>query len=179
MRFFSAAQSLGYVAFVLGVSAFVQKRDRRLKGLIAAESIVYALHFLLLGNLAASVSALSSGFRTMISLKTRSLAIAVVIIVVNIALALAVANDGAQWLPVIASCAATLAIFRLEGVPLRVVLLGCTLLWLANNILSGSIGGTLLESTIAVVNITTMVRIVIARPSPAASHLERVDSVAD
>jgi hypothetical protein len=36
MQFFSLAQSFGYAAFVLGVAAFLQKDDRRLKVLIAA-----------------------------------------------------------------------------------------------------------------------------------------------
>jgi hypothetical protein len=38
-----------------------------------------------------------------------------------------------------------------------------TLLWLANNILSGSIGGTLLETTIATVNSITIIQILRAR----------------
>jgi hypothetical protein len=46
------------------------------------------------------------------------------------------------------------------------VLLASTLLWLANNIISGSIGGTLLEVANAVINIWTMIRMI--RSSPGA-----------
>lgn len=158
MRFLSPAQCLGYVAFILGVAAFVQKRDRRLKVLIAGESLIYALHFVLLGNLAASVTALISGSRSLLSLKTRSLPLALLIVVINVVVACMIANRGAEWLPVIAASAATLAIFKMQGIPLRLVLLTGTFLWLANNIITGSIGGTLLESVIAVVNILTVVR---------------------
>jgi len=42
---------------------------------------------------------------------------------------------------------------------MRALLLGATLCWLTNNILSGSIGGTMLESIIAAVNTTTMLRL--------------------
>jgi hypothetical protein len=53
-----------------------------------------------------------------------------------------------------------MAIFTMRGVPFRCVLLAGTLLWLANNIISGSIGGTLLEVANAVINIWTMIRMV-------------------
>ena len=62
---FSLAQCLGYVAFVLGVSAFLQRDDRRLKLLNSAQGFVYAIHFIMLGSLplagSAAVCALRSG----------------------------------------------------------------------------------------------------------------------
>jgi len=159
LQFLSTAQCFGYVAFVLGVAAFAQKNDRWLKFLVASESLVYTVHFALLGNPAASASALTSGIRSFLAMKTRSAYLAAVIIAVNVGLGFAFAKNGAGWLPVLASALGTIAIFRLQGVPMRLVLLCSTLLWLANNILSGSIGGTLLELTIATVNIATMLRI--------------------
>ena len=46
----SPAQLIGYVALVLGVSAFLQRDDRRMKLLIAVECFVYVAYFLLLGR---------------------------------------------------------------------------------------------------------------------------------
>jgi hypothetical protein len=62
-----------------------------------------------------------------------------------------------------------MAIFTMKGVPFRCVLLASTLLWLANNIISGSIGGTLLEVANATINIWTMVRMV-RHPSEAPAE---------
>jgi hypothetical protein len=67
------------------------------------------------------------------------------------------------WLPIAGGCLATAALFLMRGIPMRVVLLASTLCWLANNILSGSIGGTMLETTIACANISTMIRLFRAR----------------
>ena len=159
MELFSTAQCVGYVAFVLGVGAFLQKIDRRLKFLLASESLAYTVHFALLGNFSASASALISCFRSFMSMKTRSPWLATVIIGVYMAAGIAFAKNGAGWLPVIGSAVATLAMFFMRGIPMRLVLLSSTLMWLANNIISGSIGGTLLESTIAIINISTMIRI--------------------
>ena len=162
MQIFSPAQCVGYVAFVLGVTAFLQRSDRRLKGLNAAECVAYGVHFFLLGNPSAAASALVSAARNGLSLRFRSPLLAALIVCVNVLLGTLFARSGAGWLPVIASCAATVAVFTLSGIPMRLVFLGCTLLWLANNILSRSIGGTLLEAAIAVVSISTIVRLAVS-----------------
>jgi hypothetical protein len=167
MQLFSPVQFLGYGAFVLGVAAFLQKTDRRLKILNANQCLVYSLHFVLLGNSSACASSLISALRSFLAVRTRSPWLAASIIAMNLAAGTMFARSGAGWLPVIASCAATVAIFCMQGIPMRLVLLGCTLLWLANNVLSGSIGGTLLELVIAVINLLTMIRML--RPDTTAT----------
>ena len=159
MELFSSAQCVGYVAFVLGIGAFLQKIDRRLKFLLASESLAYSVHFALLGNFSASASALISCFRSFLSMKARSPWLAVVIIGIYVAAGVAFARSGAGWLPVIGSAVATLAMFFMRGIPMRLVLLSSTLMWLANNIISRSIGGTLLESALTIINISTIVRL--------------------
>jgi hypothetical protein len=169
MELFSPAQWVGYVAFVLGVGAFLQKIDRRLKFLLASESLAYSVHFALLGNFSASASALISCARSFLSLKTRSPWLAVMFICIYGAAGIAFARSGAGWLPVIGSAVATLAMFFMREIPMRVVLLSSTLMWLANNIISRSIGGSLLESTIAIINLSTMVRLLRSPGAPVAS----------
>lgn len=71
---------------------------------------------------------------------------------------------GIGWLPVVSSVASTIAVFMCRGL----VLLGCTALWLINNIASRSIGGTILEVFIATINISTIVRFLLDRPRKAA-----------
>jgi len=161
--YFTPAQILGYVALVLGIAGFLQKSDTRLKVLIAAESIAYVVHFILLGNYPASGSAGVSCLRNLTSIKTRAPVWIAVFLAVNIAIGVTFATGIAGWLPITASCLATVAIFRMQGVAMRVVLLVCTLLWLVNNGLSGSIGGTVLESIIAIVNVTTILRLTVER----------------
>jgi hypothetical protein len=176
---FSVAQCVGYVAFVIGVSAFLQRSDRKLKALNATQSLVYSVHFILLGNFPASACSLLSGFRSFASLKTRSPLLAGLIIALNVAFGLVFAKSGVGWLPVIGSCLGTLGFFLMRGVRMRLVLLAGTFLWLANNILSGSIGGTALEATIATVNIVTMTRLLLSRGrTKAAKQIPEFSEVA-
>jgi hypothetical protein len=168
MQFLSPAQCVGYVTFVLGVAAFLQTVDRRLKLLNGVQCIAYGIHFALLGNSAAAASSLVSSVRSFLSVRTRSPLLAALIVAINIVLGLVFSRGGAGWIPVIASSAATIAIFMLDGIPLRLVLLGCTVLWLVNNFLCRSVGGVLLESTIAVASVTTILRLAAARTRMAA-----------
>jgi hypothetical protein len=159
MDVFSPAQLLGYLAFVLGVVAFAQRIDWRLKLLVATECLVYTLHFYLLGNHPAAISAALSAARMFAALKTRSPALASLFLVANLGLGLAVATSWTAAFAIGAGLAGTVAAFFLTGIGLRALLLVATLCWLTNNCLSGSIGGTLLESTIAVINTTTILRL--------------------
>ena len=159
----SPAQLVGYVALVLGVSGFLQRDDRRLKLLVACECFVYVAHCTLLGRPPAASSALVSGVRTLISVRFRSAWLAAASIAVNLGLAVALATHGSGWIPVMASCLGAVAVFTMRGVPMRLVLLSSTALWLANNVLSRSVGGTIRESLIAAASISTIVRMAVAR----------------
>jgi len=76
----------------------LQKNDRHLKILNGAQSLVYAVHFMLLGNLAAAASSTTSGVRNFIALKTRSPYVAALIIAVNVAVGCIFAKSGWGWL---------------------------------------------------------------------------------
>lgn len=159
MDFTAPAQLVGYVAFALGVTAFAQRIDWRLKLLVASECAVYTLHFHLLGNDTAAVSAGLSTLRMFASLRTRSPWVAAFFLAANIGLGAALATSAMSWFSIGAGVCGTVAVFFLTGIGMRAMLFAATLCWLANNILSGSIGGTLLESIIAVVNGATMLRL--------------------
>jgi len=156
---FSRAQCLGYLAFVLGVAAFLQKRDRRLKVLVASESLVYALHFQLLGVPPASANALITAVRTALSLKLRAVGLSVLFVLLHLGVGLYLAKTASGWLTVVGSCVSTVAVFQMHGLAMRLMMLFSTGCWLVNNILSQSIGGAALESVIAIANATTIVRI--------------------
>jgi hypothetical protein len=150
------AQLFGYAAFILGVASFLQRNDLRFKLFMAAECVAYLVHFTLLGNPAAGASSLISMTRSLVSIYSKSLWIALLFVAINVGLGFKLATVWWNWIPLIASCVGTLALFLLEGIQMRMVMLIGTSLWIANNILSGSIGGTALEVVIAITNSFTI-----------------------
>jgi hypothetical protein len=158
MEFFSAAQIVGYLACVVGIAAFLQKNDRKLKALCTVQGFVYVVHFWLLGNHAAATSSLVAGFRNAFSLKFHSKRIALFFMAVSVVLGLIFCTTPWGLLTVVGLCFSTWGMFTLTGIPMRVFILISTLCWLVNNIASQSIGGTILEGFIALANISTMFR---------------------
>jgi hypothetical protein len=106
-QIFSRAQLVGYLAFVLGVTAFLQRKDRRLKAFLVGECAAYVVHFVLLQNFSAASSAGVSATRTLLSLRYQSKRLAVAVIVVCVALGAVLVRSPAGWLPVVGSCFAT------------------------------------------------------------------------
>lgn len=153
------AQLFGYLAFLLGVSSFLQKRDLPFKLLMMLQGVSYAAHFILLGNPTASASACMSALRSALSMRTQALWLAWIFIIVTLGLGLWLSEVWTDMLPILASSTSTYALFRLRGVLLRCVVLLASGLWLANNIISGSIGGIMLEVTVISVNLFTIYRL--------------------
>jgi hypothetical protein len=156
---FEPAQLLGYAAFALGVACFAQTDDRRFKIFMALECLSYALHFSLLGQPTAVASSLVSLGRSVAAIRSRSPWVAGFFIALSLALGAWLQTGWQSLLPIAASCIGTTALFFLKGVQMRLLMLVGTLLWLANNLIVGSIGGSLLEATIAATNIMTLLRL--------------------
>jgi hypothetical protein len=161
---FSPAQLVGYLAFVLGVVSFLQRDDRRLRAMIAAQSFSYCVHFFLLGSTVGALASLVTCTRALVSLVTRSTTIGIAILAVNMVLGIFWAGSNAvAWLPVLGTTAGTVAFFWFDGLPMRFILLGATAAWLANNLWLGSIGGSMLEALVGVANGVTCYRLWRAR----------------
>jgi hypothetical protein len=159
----SPAQLVGYLALVLGVAGFLQTDDRRLKLLVGLEGLAYVVHFALLGVPSAAGSAAVSGLRTLLSMRIRSAWLAAASVAATLAVPVLLSTRGAGWLPVVGSVLGAIAVCLLRGLTMRLVLLAATSCWLANGILSGSVGGTVLESLILTASLVTIVRMAVAR----------------
>ncbi|WP_395344883.1 YgjV family protein [Ningiella sp. W23] len=156
---FDLAQAVGMVSFILGIVCFYQKDDRRLKISMVLMNVNHAIHFAMLSATTACVGALLAVVRTGISLKTSSRRVAYVFIFITLLWGASLADEWVDMLPILGSCIGTYALFCLKGIAMRVAFLFGAMCWLANNLLIGSIGTSLLEFTLIVVNISTIFRI--------------------
>lgn len=159
MSMYIFAQLLGLLSFVLGVLCFYQKNDYRLKVIMVMMNINHAFHFALLGATSACLSAALSALRTWLSVKYTSSALAYVFILLTIVGGYLMFESWQDALPILGTCIGTYALFNLDGIKLRFAFLIGAMCWLANNIIVGSIGGILLETTLIAVNLTTIYRL--------------------
>lgn len=155
---FAPAQLLGYLALVLGVACFAQTDDRRFKLFMAAECAAYIGHFWLLAQPTAVASTTVSLLRSLAAIRAKTAAVGLFFILLSAALGLWLMQGWLSLLPILASCIGSYALFFLDGLRMRALMLVGTLLWLLNNILVASIGGTLLEALLAATNAHTIWR---------------------
>lgn len=153
------AQWLGYAAFAFGMACFAQTDDRRFKVFMALECASYALHFALLGQPTAVASTLISLGRSLAALRWRTPAVGLLFVALNLVAGVGLFAGWLSLLPIAASVLGTTALFFLHGIRMRALMAVGTALWLVNNLLVGSIGGSLLEACLLAMNGRTIWRL--------------------
>lgn len=154
----SLAQSIGFLSVALGISTFYQKNDRHLKIIMLVFNLNHLLHFILLGSMVSALSAALSAMRTASSIYTSSKYIAALFMALGGGLGIYIADHWWDLWPVLGTMIGTFAVFVLQGIAMRIAFLIGACCWLTNNILVGSIGGTLLEMILITVNSLTIIR---------------------
>ena len=163
-------QILGFLSFALGMYAFYQKDDKKLKVLMFLFGISHTIHFMFLGSLVSTLSAALSTVRTGAAIYVSSTRLALLFILIGLISALYLAEDVWALWAMMGMCFGTYSVFVLKGIPMRIgFLLGATC-WLINNISVGSIGGSLLEATLISINIITIIRLL--RDQRKANEME-------
>lgn len=150
------AQFFGFVSLTLGILSLWQKNDVRLKQFMCGLNCSHTLHFFLLDAYPAMIAAAISALRSALSIKFRSSWMAAIFIALTIMLSYPQIETWTDCFPIMGASMGTLAFFCLKGIKMRFGLLVGMCCWLTNNIIVGSIGGTLLEATLMVVNLKTI-----------------------
>ncbi|UXZ54421.1 YgjV family protein [Halomonas sp. 7T] len=159
-----AGQFFGLVALVICVVAFASKNDDRLLVLLISANVAFALQFVFFESWTAA--ALTVLVIVRIVLARRYLGSKVVMSGVLLASGIAAALTWQSWvdmLPMMAMVIGTVGMFLLRGIAMRVCLGLAALAWMLNNLLIGTVGGTIAEGLIVVTNIVTIIRLMRAK----------------
>lgn len=152
------AQGVGVIAFLVGITTFINRDERRFKKQLSVYSVIIGVHFFLMGASPAGFSAMLNSVRTLITLRTRSLWVMTLFIVMTGGLGIARFHHPMELLPVIGTIVSTWALFRCTGLTTRCVIWCSTVCWVAHNLWLGSIGGSLIEGSFLVMNGLTIIR---------------------
>ncbi|KML70099.1 YgjV family protein [Pectobacterium peruviense] len=152
------AQSVGVLAFLVGITMFFNRNDKKFKIQLSAYSAVIGLHFFLMGANAAGASAVLNSARTLISLKTHNIIVMFVFISLTLLFGLSGMRHAMELLPIAGTVVSTWALFRTSGLTTRCVMWCSTAGWVAHNIWLGSIGGSLIEGSFLLMNGFNIIR---------------------
>ncbi|AJR06160.1 YgjV family protein [Photobacterium gaetbulicola] len=157
------AQSVGLFAFLVGASAFLHQNGNRFRLHLTVFQVVLCSHFILMGAFTAAFGCGISALRSYASTKTKSNKVMWFFITLLWLMGLPSLQHIYELLTIFGASVATWGLFQTEGIKLRILILFNSFCWLANNLLLGSIGGTLMESTFIIVNLYTISRMLTSR----------------
>ncbi|EKP0308892.1 YgjV family protein [Aeromonas veronii] len=158
------AQSLGLLACLVGATAFMQRLDNKLRLHLTLNGTLMGLHFLLLGSSVAAINCLLCAVRNWISGYYRGLGVMLLFLALAWLLVIPQMTHPVQILTLLGTTLSTYALFRLNGIALRLCMLSSTICWLTHNVWAGSIGGILQESIFFVINSHTIFKLYRATP---------------
>ncbi|MCL2891813.1 YgjV family protein [Brenneria tiliae] len=158
MAYYWFAQSVGVLAFLVGITLFFNRDERKFKLQLSVYTLVIGCHFFMMGANAAGISAMLNSARTLISIKTHNIAVMFVFIALTLALGLPGIRHMVELLPIVGTIASTWALFRTSGLTTRCVMWCSTACWVTHNIWLGSIGGSLIEGSFLLMNGFNIIR---------------------
>lgn len=154
-----AGQALGLVALALCLVAFSSKRDDRLLVILIAANVAFALHFVCFERwVPAGLTALIVLRIVLVRRYKGRWPVMLAMLGASLVTAMLTWQGPQDWLALTAAVLGTVGMFMLHGVPMRVVLAAAALAWTLNNLVIGSIGGSLAEGLIMITNIVTIIR---------------------
>ncbi|MFW5823724.1 MAG: YgjV family protein [Marinobacter sp.] len=172
-----AGQFFGLLALAICLAAFASRKDDRLLVLLISANVAFALQFAFFSSWTAA--ALTVLVIVRIALARRYVGSQRAMWLMLAANLLAAAFTWRDWvdvLPLTAATLGTVAMFLLRGIPMRILLGLAALAWMLNNLLIGSVGGTLAEGMIFVTNVITIVRMARAKKRYPGASLESAGS---
>ncbi|ANU38229.1 YgjV family protein [Vibrio scophthalmi] len=158
------AQTIGMVAFFIGATAFLHSDGRRFRLHLMLFQIVLCSHFVMMGALVAAFGCGISAIRSYASTKTQSTPVMLFFIAMLWVMGVPQLEHYYEILTIFGSSVATYALFKMQGITMRLLVMFNSFCWFINNFLLGSIGGTLMELTFIMVNSVTILRMYYTRP---------------
>ncbi|MGF1684125.1 YgjV family protein [Photobacterium minamisatsumaniensis] len=150
------AQTVGIIAFMVGASAFLHQDGNKFRLHLTVFQIILCSHFILMGAVTAAFGCGISALRSYASTKTQSSYVMWFFIGLLWVMGLPNIQHYYEILTIFGASVATWGLFKSDGLKLRYLILFNSFCWLTNNILLGSIGGTMMESTFIMVNLYTI-----------------------
>jgi hypothetical protein len=155
-----AGQALGVAALALCIVAFSSKRDDRLLLILIAANVAFSLHFVCFERwVPAGLAGLIVVRILLVRRYKGSWPVMLGMLGAGLVIAFATWQGPQDAVAMAASVLGTVGMFMLHGVAMRAVLAGAAAAWTLNNLLIGSIGGSIAEGLIMITNLVTIARL--------------------
>ncbi|OCG07317.1 hypothetical protein B6D19_12140 [Gilliamella apicola] len=163
-RYTTVPQLIGILGYLVGISAFLQRRDNVFRWQLTIVNVIMTLHFYLLGpeSYPAAILNVVNIFRNIASNYTKNISVMLFFIALMWIFYFFTTPDPTQfihYLSVIGTTLVTIALFRLQQQKMRLLILMSSVLWIIYSLWIGSLGSLAIEVTFAIINIITIIKL--------------------
>lgn len=159
-----AGQVVSLIALGLCIAGFASRQDDRLMVLLISANVAFAIQFALFGSLTAAVLSLLVIGRIMLARRyLGNWKIMLAVLAVNLLAAVLTWRSPVDFFAIAAAVFGTIGMFMLRGIAMRLMLAAAAIAWMLNNIVIGSVGGTLAEGLVVITNFITIYRLVLMK----------------
>ena len=152
-------QWLGFLAMFILFYGFALKDDKQVVKVLIVSNFFWILHFLMIDNLWALLATLIAMLRLYLSLKYKGSMNAMAFVTIACLISWVIAyEEPVSILPIVGTIAASYWFFFLEKVPLRMLLLLVSSMWLVYHLETGSISGVINEIIVTTTLLITIYR---------------------
>ncbi len=153
-------QLLGLIGSALIIGAFCFKADNHYKYLIMAGNVAFSAHFFLLDAYAGAIVNIINIFRMGLSIKYhKSDLLMGGFIAIYVGVAFLTYETVYHILPVVSGIVGSVAVFKLSGIKMRLLMYIGSVSWLTYDIIFKSIGGIITELFAMCTNAITIYRL--------------------
>ena len=140
----SFEQILGYVAGIILLMGYAITEDKKTKIVLTFSSLIFAIHFFMLGAVTACAITVVNALRNVSSIFWyKSQKIFFVFAGLYIISFYFTYNSPIDILPFLASFITCIGMFLLGGIRFRIIVVIAVVMWIVHNIVVGSIGATI------------------------------------
>jgi Bacterial inner membrane protein. len=163
-KYLTVPQMIGILGYLVGVSAFLQRKDNVFRWQLTIVNVIMTIHFYLLGpqSYPAAILNIVNIFRNLASAYTKNIIVMLFFIALMWIFYFLTTPDWTQFIhyfSVIGTTLVTFALFRLEQRQMRLLILCSSALWIIYSLWIGSLGSLAIEVTFAIINIITIIKL--------------------
>ncbi len=139
-------QSIGIIGFIISAISFAQKDDRKMKNILGASSVLVAVAYYMIGAMTGAGAIMVSAVRNFVAAQGfKSKFIYPFFMIVCLVVGYYTYQTPYDCLSIVGAMCATTALFKFEGIPMRLLMIVSCSLWFTYDVISSAIGPMMME----------------------------------
>ena len=164
LEFFTFAQLVGVAASGFVIAAYCIKSDVKTKKIVMGGSILFAVHFFMMGAFTAMGVSIVNIVRVWLSIRYHGVVwLCTFFVSLYLLIGVFTFKEAIDFLPIFTPILGCIAMYFFSGVRFRAICLIATMSWLVYGLLIGSVGTVLTQLVVSSVNIWTIYRLIADR----------------